>query len=321
MKKSLIILTSLALLALTGCSENDRTQEELKGQAIKESQEKQIIEEKKFLSDFVNKAYSATALKDIPALVKEMNSKIKLVSQESAVKMILHMEMAQRIVLQNDMAFGEISQPLSDWLETQPKFAGIILPEQLQPESKKLQDELTLMASSYFGIQKLGNKFYLAIDFSKYSIHAQKLSAEYAQYQKIMAEETQSPAVLDQKIQLEPNVLMQRILLVDEFYRDNPVPSDGIMQNNMSDEYKMLIRLMLYGTAQNSNWTNEGVLLPEWQVTISTFAFPPNSELYIPFNTLKQQLLTTLWKKTPESEQSMQSIIRAVNNLVEVDGK
>lgn len=318
MKKYIGVLSALLImLTLSGCSSEVLTQEQLKEAAVKEAQEKKVIEEKKVLSDFVNLAYNTTTIEQMPRLVASLEKNINSVTQESSVKMMLHLEMAQRIVLQNDADFGAVDAPIAKWLTAHSQLGGIITPEMIQTQDAVIQKEVAFLKSSYLGIQKLGNIYYLSIDFSKYTPYIAKLSSEYAQYQKIMADETSAPAVLDQTPQLAPTAMLQRILMVDAFYRDNPIPSDGIIQNNMSDEYKMLIRLALFGTNQNSNWNPDNTLKSEWQSAMTALVIPPESKLSIPLNTLRQTLATSLWVKTPAVDQAMQEVVRAVNDITQ----
>lgn len=317
MKKFWIVAIAVSGLLLNGCSNEVLTQDQLKEVAIKEAQEKKVIEEKKVLSDFVNQAYNTTTIEQMPKLVKGLEGHIDKVTQESAVKMMLHLEMAQRIVLQNDTDFGQVKGKVAQWLASKPQLGGIITPEMIQSTDTEVQKEAEFLKSSYLGIQKIGNLYYLAIDFSKFSKYSAKLSLEYMQYQKIMAEETVAPAVLEQSIQLEPVAILQRWLEVDTFYRDNPIPSDGIIQNNMTDEFKMLTRLLLYGTNQQGLWAADTTMTPNWQQAYSTFVLPVDSKLTIPFNNLRQALTISLWKKTPEVDQAMQEVIRAVNDITQ----
>lgn len=317
--RHLILLVGLTAVTgfLGGCSQSVLTQEDIIEKAKLEAQEKQVMQEKKTLSDFVNKAYSTTQIKDLPSLIDSLTIQMNQVTQDTAVKMMLHLEMAQRIVLQNDVDFGEISPELSTWLATQPSNGGILSAGLLKDQSKEFSKELEIIDQAYMGIQKLGDRYYLAIDFSKYKKFNSKLTLEYNLYQEIMSSETNQPSVLNQEIQLSPEVLIQRLLKVDEFYRDHPIASDGIIQNNMGDEFKLLIRLVLYGTSQNPQWDAAGKLKPEWQIAYTNTVFAPNSKLNLPFETLKQKLIAAQWVKTPEIEMQIQDMLKVVKDLAE----
>lgn len=310
-----IIISSGALLS--GCSD---TKELTKAeQAIQtEAKEKQKAEmaEKKILSDFQNKAYKIYTLKQMTSLTPVLNEALPKLSKENAVKMILNFELSQRMALQNDPKYGAVSPEMANLLNN-IKQTGTIDFSKVTMTSEPLKSELLEIQKGYFAVYKDENGIYRLVDYSKLQQFKPYLSHEYGQYIDYMATENGTPSIENKGLNVSSEEAWRRILMLDLFFTDYPVPSDDLMRNNLGRYYQDLIKYIIYGNDQMSNFdpvTKQ--MKPEAMAFITSHQFNAGSKLYIPFENFKTQLVLDKGIMTPNVGTQIQAIQRLSEEIL-----
>lgn len=310
-----ILIGSGALL--TGCADTkELSKAELALQAEAKEKQKAEMAEKKILSDFQNKAYKIYTLKQMTTLTPLLTEQLPKLSKENAVKMILNFELSQRMALQNDPKYGAVSPEMTTLLNgTNQK--GMIDFSQVTMTSETLKSELAEIQKGYFTVYKDESGIYRSVDYSKLQGFKTHLSDEYGQYIDYMATENAMPSIKNKGLNVSMDEAWRRILLLDQFFTDYPVPSDDLMRNNLGRYYQDLIKYVIYGNDQMANFDpGTKQMKPEAMTFISTHQFNAGSKLYIPFENFKKQLGLDKGLLTPSVGTHIQTIQRLSEEIL-----
>lgn len=311
----IIIIGSGAVLG--GCTETkELSKTEMAIQAEAKVKQKAEMAEKKILSDFQNKAYKIYTLKQMVSLTPVLNEQLPKLSKENAVKMILNFELSQRMALQNDPKYGAVSPEMTTLLSNSNQM-GMIDFSKITMPNENLKSELLEIQNGYFTVYKDENGIYRLVDYSKLQQFKPYLSDEYGQYIDYMATENGTPSIKNKGLNVSMDEAWRRILMLDLFFTDYPVPSDDLMRNNLGRYYQDLIKYVIYGNDQMSNFdplTKQ--IKPEVMTFITTHQFNSGSKLYIPFENLKAQLVLDKGLMTPSVGTQIQTIQRLSEEIL-----
>lgn len=310
---TLLLLGSLILMS--GCSQSEEpTKAELAQIEAQKEQERQEMEEKKLLSDFQNKAYKIYTLEQMSELPELLEKEIPKLNQENAVKMLLNFELSQRMALQNDSGYGAVSQNLAA-LITQEK--GIIDLNQIKTEDQSVIAEIDKIKKSYFSVYKDENGTYRIVDYSRLQAFKIYLSDECSRYIDYMTSESSSPSIKNKIVVIDQAELWRRLVYLDNFFTDYPVPSDDLIRNNLGRYYEEILKHALYGDEKAPNFDKlTGQISLEAAANFNAQKMNPSSNLYLPFENFKAQLTTDQGILTPAVSIQIQQLLRIVNEVV-----
>lgn len=310
-----ILLSAGSLLG--GCTNTEElTKAELAIQAETKEKQKAEMAEKKILSDFQNKAYKIYTLKQMTSLTPLLNDNLPKLSKENAVKMILNFELSQRMALQNDPKYGAVSPSMAALLNESNQM-GMIDFSNITLNDEGLKTELDDILKGYFAVYKDENGIYRLVDYSKLQQFKNYLSDEYGQYIDYMATENGTPSIKNKGLSISTEEAWRRILMLDQFFTDYPVPSDDLMRNNLGRYYHDLIKYTIYGNDQKINFDpTTKQMKPEAMTFITTHQFNAASKLYIPFENFKSQLVLDKGILTPSVGIHIQTIERLSEEML-----
>lgn len=314
-QRGVLLLILVTVLALVGCTSSvEPSKTELAQIEAQKEIEKQEMEEKKLLSDFQNKAYKIYTLEQMTALPELLEKEIPKLSQENAVKMLLNFELSQRMALQNDSGYGAVSSGLAA-LISQDK--GIVDLSQIQTTDQEILSEIEKINMSYFSVYKDENGTYRTVDYNKLKVYKIYLSDECSRYIDYMASESSNPSIKNKIIAVDQVELWKRLVYLDNFFTDYPVPSDDLIRNNLGRYYEEILKHALYGDEKSPNFDKmTGLVTPAASANFTAQKLNPSSNLYLPFENFKTQLTLDQGILTPAVSIQIQLLLRLVNEVV-----
>lgn len=299
----------IATLLLGGCS-SDQTPTKAEQAQIEAQKEKdrQDMAEKKILSDFQNKAYKIYSLKQMVALPEVLETEIIKLQKDNAVKMLLNFELSQRMALQNDSSYGAVSTALAQQITIE---RGLVDLTKLKAENPALKAEIEEIQNSYFGVYKDENGCYRVVDYGLLQRFKPYLTDECSRYIDYMASESSQPAIKNKLIAVDQAELWRRLVFLDNFFTDYPVPSDDLIRNNLGRYYQEILKHALYGDEVAPNFDKvTGVVNPLVALNFTTQKLSPDSDLYLPFEAFKAQLTADQGILTPAVSTHIQQLLR-----------
>ncbi len=310
-----ILISAGSLLG--GCdSSEELTKAELVIQTEAKEKQKSEMAEKKILSDFQNEAYKIYTLKQMTSLTPVLNEKLPKLSKENAVKMILNFELSQRMALQNDPKYGAVSTAMTTLLNNSNQMGAIDFSTITMP-TQELKAELEEIQNGYFEVYKDENGIYRLVDYSKLQQFKGYLSDEYGQYIDYMASENGTPSIRNKELNVSKEEAWRRILMLDQFFTDYPVPSDDLMRNNLGRYYQDLIKYIIYGNDQKINFDpTTKQMKPDALTFVTTHEFNTTSKMHIPFENFKTQLILDKGILTPSVGTQIQAIQRLSEEML-----
>lgn len=305
------------VLALGGCAqEAPLTKAEAALQAETKEKEKQAMIEKKILSDFQNKAYKIYNLSQLSALPELLDRDIQKLSQENAVKMLLNFELSQRMALQNDTRYGAVSSGLAAAIGTEGG-NGIIALEQLTLTDEALKKEVSEIQKSLFTLYRDDTGIYRIVDYRQLQKYKANISDECARYIDYMASESSMPSIRNKRISVDIEEAWRRLVYLDDYFTDYPVPSDDLIRNNLGRYYQDLMKHLIYGDDLKPSFDPiTGQISPEAAAFMASHQLNPGSRLHIPFENFKTQLTLDQGILTPTVGTHIQQLLRIVNEIV-----
>lgn len=317
MNKRLWIGLSLVLavaVTLTGCGQKPLTKAEQAALEAQVAKDKQELEEKQILSDFQNKAYKIYPINGLAELEKAVQSQISKLSTENAVKMLLSYELSLRMALQNDAHYGVVSSGLSQAVGEQKGLIDLVA---LLAANPGLEAEIAQIEDNGFSVYSDDNGIYRVVNYPKLSQFKPYISDEYSRYLEFMAIETAQPAVRKKLVLVDDATLWQRIVWLDNFFTDYPIPSDDLIRNNLGRVYQDCVKHFIYGDETKPSFDPlTGVVKPERLVAWQSQSFGISSRLHMPFESFKTQLAADQGILTPAVSTQVQQIIRLVSEIV-----
>ncbi len=302
---------------MTGCaSEKTLSKAEQVIQTEVKVKEKQEMVEKKILSDFQNKAYKIYNLKQLSELPAVLDKEIKKLSQENAVKMFLNFELAQRMALQNDPYYGAISGELVKAIgQSQPD--GVIALNQLVISDLELKKEIEIIKKSLFSLYKDQTGIYRIVDYQELQKYKSYISDECVGYITYMASESSMPSIRNKCLVIDREEAWRRLVYLDNYFTNYPVPSDDLIRNNLGKYYQDLLKNLIYGDDLKPNFdAKTGQLTPEVAQFFASHQFGSDSDLYIPFENFKTQLIADKGLLTPTVGIHIQQLLRIVSEIL-----
>lgn len=296
-------------LLLGGCgSDKTPTKAEQAQIEAQKEQERQTMAEKKILSDFQNKAYRIYTLKQMIELPEALETQIVKLQKENAVKMLLNFELSQRMALQNETNYGAVSSAFASAVKTEKGMVDLV---QLKAENPGLKEEIEEIEKGYFGVYKDENGTYRVVNYSLLQKFKPYLTDECSRYIDYMASESSMPAIKNKLVAVEQGELWRRLVYLDNFFTDYPVPSDDLIRNNLGRYYQEILKHALYGDEVAPNFDKvTGVISPVALANFTAQKFDPNSDLYLPFESFKTQLTTDQGLLTPAVSTQIQQLLR-----------
>lgn len=317
--KALLMASIIGLSALTavGCGKEETlTKAEIQQLQEAKEKEKQAMVEKKILSDFQNKAYKIYKLDQIGSLPEILDRDIKKLSQENAVKMLMNYELSQRMALQNDTYYGAVSKELATLIGTEAP-TGLVDLKQLVPPTEAVKAEIQQILDGKFHVYKDETGIYRIVDYSALQTYKPYVNDECARYIDYMAAESSQPAIKNKRFAVDREEAWRRLVYLDNYFTDYPVPSDDLIRNNLGRYYQDLMKHILYGDDLKPNFDPiTGQMSPEATQFLTTHKFSPNSRLHIPYENYKTQLTTDKGILSPAVSTQIQQLLRLVNELV-----
>ncbi len=319
---NLIRLTCLVLITsfipiLSGCSNTpELSKAELAIQAENKEKQKAEMAEKKMLSDFQNKAYKIYTLNRMNTLTPILIEQMPKLSEANAVKMILNFELSQRMALQNDPKYGAVSEAMASFLNNNEQ-KGLIDFTKIDFVDETLKTELKGIQSGFFAVYKDETGIYRLVDYSKLQQFKNYLTDEYGQYIDYMATENAMPSIKNKTLNVTREEAWRRLMMLDQFFMDYPVPSDDLMRNNLGRYYQDLLKYVIYGNDQRVNFdpiTKQ--MNPEAMQFLTTQKFQPASKLYLPFENFKTQLVLDKGLLTPMVGTHIQTLQRLSEEML-----
>ncbi len=305
----LLVVIGAVALGLTACkSEPILTKDQQKEVAEQRAKEKQIMYEKKLLSDFQNKAYKIYTIKDISKLTSLMDESITKLNADNAVKMVLNFELSQRMALENDGNYGAVSSALSAQIYQEK---GMVDLNQINASTPEVAKEIKMISDSWYGVYKDTNGAYCVVDYTKLQKYKPYLSDEFSRYIDYMTLESTTPSIKDKRIQVSKDEIWVRLHMLDTFFTDYPVPSDALIRNNLGRYYQDLLVHAIYGDDLDPNFDPvTGFVKPEALARLNAQIFAANSEMATPFANFKNQLTTDQGMLTPAVSTHIQQLVR-----------
>lgn len=317
--RSIIVigLISIGVLTMTGCSQEEKlTKAEIAQQQENKEKEKQAMYEKKILSDFQNKAYKIYRLEQIGSLPEILSRDIKKLSQENAVKMLLNFELSQRMALQNDTYYGAVSKGLAALIGDEAP-NGMVALDQLAVTDEAIKTEIDQIKKGNFSVYKDDSGIYRVVDYSALQSYKSYVNDECARYIDFMATESNKPSIKNKRFAVDREEAWRRLVYLDDYFTDYPVPSDDLIRNNLGRYYQDLMKHILYGDDLKPNFDPmTGQMSPEATAFLETHKFNTNSHLYIPYENYKTQLTTDKGLLSPAVSTQIQLLLRLVNETV-----
>lgn len=306
-----------ASLLMTGCAkESTLSKSEQQIQTEAKAAEKQNMVEKKILSDFQNKAYKLYGLEQMTSLPEILNRDIPKLSQENAVKMLLNFELSQRMALQNDPNYGAVSKELAASIG-EKQANGLVDPNQLNLTEPALKEEVASLQKSLFAIYKDSSGIYRIVDYRKLQQYKPYITDECSRYVDFMAAESSMPSIRNRRITVDKEEAWRRLILLDDYFTDYPVPSDDLIRNNLGRYYQDLMKHLIYGDDLKPSFDPmTGQMTPEALLFITSHQFGSNSKLNIPFENFKTQLTLDKGLLTPAVGTQIQQLLRIVKEIL-----
>lgn len=314
-----VILAGIVVASalLSGCQqEKILTKAEITQQAETKKKEKQAMVEKKILSDFQNKAYKIYSLEQIGSLPEFLNQDIKKLSQENAVKMLLNFELSQRMALQNDLYYGAVSKKLAAVIGADAP-TGLVDFQKLNLSDTEVKNEVAQIQKGCFAVYKDETGIYRIVDYRALQAYKQYMNDECARYVDYMVAESSTPAIRNKRFAVDREEAWRRLVYLDDYFTDYPVPSDDLIRNNLGRYYQDLMKHILYGDDLKPNFDPiTGQMSVEATQFMATHKLNPDSSLYIPFENYKTQLVTDKGLLSPSVGTQIQQLLRLVNEMV-----
>lgn len=321
-KRILLRITCAVLIiafipALSGCSNTpELSKTELAIQAESKEKQKAEMAEKKIMSDFQNKAYKIYTLNKMKNLTPILSEQMPKLSEENAVKMILIFELSQRMALQNDPKYGAVSEGMATLLNSSEQ-TGLIDFSKITLTDETLQSELKDIQSGFFAVYKDESGIYRLVDYSKLQQFKNYLSDEYGQYIDYMATENAMPSIKNKTLNVTREEAWRRLMMLDQFFMDYPVPSDDLMRNNLGRYYQDLLKYLIYGNDQKVNFDPATKQMkPEVMAFLTGQQFQPASKLSLPFENFKTQLILDKGLLTPMVGTHIQTLQRLSEEML-----
>ncbi len=310
-------LISIGAFVMTGCSQEEKlTKAEIAQQQENKEKDKQAMLEKKILSDFQNKAYKIYKLEQIGSLPEVLNQDIKKLSQDNAVKMLLNFELSQRMALQNDTYYGAVSANLAALISPETPI-GMVALDQLKVTDEAVKTEIDQIKKGNFAVYKDDSGIYRVVDYIALQSYKQYVNDECARYIDFMASESNKPSIKNKRFAVDREEAWRRLVYLDDYFTDYPVPTDDLIRNNLGRYYQDLMKHILYGDDLKPNFDPlTGQMSPEATEFLATHKFNPNSKLYIPYENYKMQLTTDMGLLSPAVSTQIQLLLRLVNETV-----
>lgn len=317
--KAIVVAGFIGLSALgsVGCGKEETlTKAEIQQLQEAKEKEKQAMAEKKILSDFQNKAYKIYRLDQIGSLPELLDRDIKKLSQENAVKMLMNYELSQRMALQNDTYYGAVSKALKDLIGADAR-NGLVDLKQLTPNDEAVKAEIQQILNGKFQVYKDESGIYRIVDYSALQTYKPYVNDECARYIDYMASESSMPSIKNKRFAVDREEAWRRLVYLDTYFTDYPVPSDDLIRNNLGRYYQDLMKHLLYGDDLKPNFDPiTGQMTPEATQFLATHKFNPTSKLHIPYENYKTQLSTDKGILSPAVSTQIQQLLRLVNELV-----
>lgn len=125
------------------------------------------------------------------------------------------------------------------------------------------------------------------------------------------------PSIRNKRFAVDREEAWRRLVYLDTYFTDYPVPSDDLIRNNLGRYYQDLMKHILYGDDLKPNFDPiTGQMSPEATQFLTTHKFNPNSKLYLPYENYKTQLATDKGILSPAVSTQIQQLLRLVNELV-----
>ena len=310
-------LIGLSALGTVGCGKEETlTKAEIQQLQEAKEKDKQAMAEKKILSDFQNKAYKIYKLDQIGSLPEVLDRDIKKLSQENAVKMLMNYELSQRMALQNDTYYGAVSKELAALIGVDTP-NGLVALKALTLQTETLKAEVQQILEGKFQVYKDETGIYRIVDYSALQTYKPYVNDECARYIDYMASESNMPSIRNKRFAVDREEAWRRLVYLDTYFTDYPVPSDDLIRNNLGRYYQDLMKHILYGDDLKPNFDPiTGLMSPEATQFLATHKFNPNSKLYLPYENYKTQLATDKGILSPAVSTQIQQLLRLVNELV-----
>jgi hypothetical protein len=251
---------------------------------------------------FVADAADLNKIADMHILVGSMMKDIKKLSPSNATRMLGILETEQLTAIQNDAAFGNVSEALTAKLFGMSDLKSVLAnPDSLGDQA--LIDELKAYQNDFYTVDTQEGMFYLVVDYNKYLDYKDLVTEVYRRYLEIMAREQSGRTFSDAAMIISLEELWTRVQSVDKLLMDFPELEPASAKVNLEQYYILLLNALVFGGDNTPVYDYGTKTMKEARVEFyKTHSFDEKSPMNESFEAFKAIAASENYKLTDQVE-------------------